>query len=165
MIKIRLLRIGRKHQPSYKIVVVDERRGPKSGKFIEQLGFYNPITKEKNVNKERTEYWLSVGAQASDTVHNLLVREGVIKGEKKAVHSTKKKEKKEEAPKKESKPEELKKEEAPVEEPKEKKPEKEAKAPVEEKKEEPKPAEEEPKEEVGPVEKPKEEKKEEESKA
>jgi len=95
MLAIRLLRIGRKHQPSYKIVVIDNRRAPKSGKFIEQLGFYNPLTKEKSVNKERVEYWLSVGAKASDTMHNLLVSEGIIKADKKAVHSTKVKEKEE----------------------------------------------------------------------
>ncbi|MBU3918290.1 30S ribosomal protein S16 [Patescibacteria group bacterium] len=95
MLAIRLLRIGRKHQPSYKIVAIDNRRAPKSGKFIEQLGFYNPLTKEKSVDKERVEYWLSVGAKASDTMHNLLVSEGIIKAEKRAVHSTKIKEKEE----------------------------------------------------------------------
>ncbi len=89
MLSIRFLRIGKKHQPSYKIVVVDKKRSPKSGKFIEQLGFYNPITKEKGINGERVIYWLSQGAQSSEVVHNLLIREGVIKGEKIAVHSKK----------------------------------------------------------------------------
>jgi len=95
MLSIRLLRIGKKHQPSYKIVVVDKKRSPKSGKFTEQLGFYNPITKEKKINKERVEYWLSQGAQPSDTVHNFLIREGAIKGKKISVHSTKKRKKEE----------------------------------------------------------------------
>jgi len=93
MLAIRFLRIGRKHHPSYKIVVIDKRRAPKSGKFVEQLGFYNPITKEKGINKERIQYWLSCGAQLSDTVHNLLIKEGIIEGKKIAVHSTKKRKK------------------------------------------------------------------------
>jgi len=104
MLSIRFLRIGKKHQPSYKIVVVDKKRSSKSGKFTEQLGFYNPITKEKAVNKDRIEYWLSQGAQPSDTVYNLLVKEGIVKGEKIAVHSkkpSKKKETKQESPKEE----------------------------------------------------------------
>lgn len=104
MLSIRFLRIGKKNQPSYKIVVVDKRRSPKSGKFIEQLGFYNPITKEKGVKKERAQYWLSKGAQPSDTVYNLLIREGVVEGKKIAVHSTKQR-KKEEAPREETKKE------------------------------------------------------------
>jgi small subunit ribosomal protein S16 len=129
MLSIRFLRIGKKHQPSYKIVVVDKKRSPKSGKFTEQLGFYNPITKEKAVNKERVLYWLSQGAQPSDVVHNLLVKEGIIIGEKVAVHSKKPSKKKEtkdateeeiketkEAPKEEAPKEEAKEtKEAPVE--------------------------------------------------
>ncbi len=95
MLSIRFLRIGKKHQPSYKIVVVDKKRSPKSGKFIEQLGFYNPITKEKAVDKERVQHWLSQGAQPSDVVHNLLVKDGIIKEEKIAVHSKKPSKKKE----------------------------------------------------------------------
>ena len=48
MLAIRFLRVGRRHHPSYRIVVVDKKRGPKSGKFIEQLGFSNPLTKERS---------------------------------------------------------------------------------------------------------------------
>lgn len=103
MLSIRFLRTGRKHQPSYKIVVVDKRQSVKSGKFIEQLGFYNPLTKEKGLNKERINYWLSVGAKPSDTVHNLLVSQGIIRAKKIAVHSTKKN-KAEETPAEEEKP-------------------------------------------------------------
>ena len=133
MLKIRLLRIGRKHQPSYKIIVVDSRRGPKSGKFIEQLGFYNPITKEKGLKTERVEYWLSKGAQLSDVIHNLLVSEGIIKGKKIAVHSTKQKEEaKEEAKEEEETAQEPKQEESKTENPKteEKKPKKEKTEPA-----------------------------------
>jgi small subunit ribosomal protein S16 len=85
MLVIRLFRTGKKKQPSYKIVVTDRKNPPQGGKFVEQVGFYNPITREKNVNKERIEHWLKVGAQPSDTVYNFLINEGVIKAEKKKI--------------------------------------------------------------------------------
>jgi small subunit ribosomal protein S16 len=91
MLTIRFLRQGKKHQPFFKIVVTDKRRSPKSGKFIEEVGFYNPITKEKGFKRERIKYWLSQGVDTSDSVHNLLVKEGIIQGKKIPVHSTKKK--------------------------------------------------------------------------
>ena len=75
------------HQPTYKIVVTEKTRSPKSGKFIEQLGSYNPLTKEKQINAERIKYWISKGAQPSDTVHNLLVRNKIIEGVKVAMHN------------------------------------------------------------------------------
>ena len=71
MLKIRYLRVGKKHQPVFKIVVCDSKKGPTSRKFVEELGFLNPLTKEKNIKKERIEYWISKGAQVSDSVHNL----------------------------------------------------------------------------------------------
>jgi len=89
MLIIRFLRVGKKHQPSFKIVVVDKKRAPRSGKFVEEVGFYNPLTKEKIIKKERILYWLSQGVDVSDSVYNLLVREGVVKGPKRPVHSTK----------------------------------------------------------------------------
>ena len=91
MLKIRFLRRGKKKQPFYKIVVTDKRKPPKGGNFKEQVGFYNPLTKEKAVKKDRIEYWISKGAQLSDTVHNLLVKEGVIKKSKIDVHKKSKK--------------------------------------------------------------------------
>ncbi len=115
MLSIRFLRIGKKHQPLYKIVVIDKKRSPKSGKFIEQLGFYNPFTKEKTINKERIQYWLSNGAQPSDTLHNFLIKENIIQGKKVAVHSTKQR-KQEKVPKKETLKEEAPKKEAPKDE-------------------------------------------------
>ena len=63
---------------------------------MEVLGFYNPKTKEKQIKKERVEYWLGCGAKATATVHNLLVKEGTVKGAKIAKH---KKSKKQEEPK------------------------------------------------------------------
>lgn len=82
MLSIRFTRIGRKKTPLYRIIVVDKRRDP-WGKYLEKLGFYNPRTKETKLETERINYWLGVGAQASETVFNLLVRNGIIKDDKK----------------------------------------------------------------------------------
>ena len=82
MLKIRMQRIGRINQPAFRIVVTEHTAGPKAGKFVERLGSYNPRTKERVLNEERVKYWLSVGAQPSATVHNMLVSLGVIKGAK-----------------------------------------------------------------------------------
>lgn len=82
MLKIRLKRVGRKHDPSFRLVVVDSARGPKSGDYIENLGSYDARVNSKNINGERASYWLGVGAQPSDTAHNLLVDAGIIKGKK-----------------------------------------------------------------------------------
>ena len=124
MLRIRLFRVGKKNQPFFKIVVTDKKSPPRGGRPLEILGFYNPLTKEKGFKKERIQYWLSVGAKPSDTIYNLLVANGILKGKKIAVHKKPKpKEKKEEKekPKKAiEKPEEKKEEKAP--EPKEAKP-------------------------------------------
>lgn len=82
MLKIRLKRVGRKHDPSFRLIVVESRRGPKSGDYIENLGNYNARTDEKNINTERVTHWLNTGAQTSGTAHNLLVELGVITGKK-----------------------------------------------------------------------------------
>lgn len=162
MLKIRLQRTGRRNQPHFRVVVCEHTSGPKSGKVVEQVGFRNPKTKEQKLDAERITYWISVGAQPSDTVHNILVEAGVIKGEKKNVLPHKAPVKKEE----EEKAEEKKKDEggeeaaegdAPADEGGDDKPAEEA--PAEEKAEDA-PAEEE-KEEGTPAEEPKEEKKEE----
>ena len=101
MLKIRLQRIGKKNQPSYRIVLVEHTAPPK-GKFIEILGFYNPLKKEKNFKKDRIEHWLSKGVQLSPTIHNLLVGEGILNKPKIKAWKPKKKKKEEiksEAPK------------------------------------------------------------------
>jgi len=90
MLKIRLQRIGKKNDPSYRIALVEHTTSP-HGKFIELLGSYSPILKEKKFNKERIEYWLTKGAQASPTVHNLLVDEKIIDKEKVKAWKPKKK--------------------------------------------------------------------------
>lgn len=82
MLKIRLQRVGRKHDPSYRIILTDVKQGPKSGKFIENLGFYDARRDVREVKGERVNYWIGKGAQVSDTVHNILVTEKVIEGKK-----------------------------------------------------------------------------------
>ncbi len=82
MLKIRLARIGRKNDPTFRVVVTEHTRGPKSGKHLEILGNYNPKMDEIKLNGERILHFISHGAQVSDTVHNLLIKEGVIKGKK-----------------------------------------------------------------------------------
>jgi len=96
MLVIRFIRTGKRNQPFFRIVVTDKKNPPQGGKFLEILGFFNPLTKEKKLKKERIKYWLSVGAQPSESLHNLLVSEGLIKAEKIDVSAkTKKKEEKE----------------------------------------------------------------------
>lgn len=82
MLKIRMQRTGRKNEPQFRIVVGEHTIGPKSGKFLEKLGSLNPKTKEKTLNVERVKHWLEKGAQPSDTMHNLLIEMGIIKGKK-----------------------------------------------------------------------------------
>jgi len=90
MLTIRLFRIGKINQPVFKIVVTEKTNPPKSGRFIEELGFYNPITKEKNFNKDRIQHWIKNGAQPSDTLYNLLVSEKIVEGKKKVITIRKK---------------------------------------------------------------------------
>jgi small subunit ribosomal protein S16 len=82
MLRLRLLRAGKKNAPSFRMVLIEKSAPPKSGRFLEILGFYNPRSKEINLKKERILYWLSKGVKASETVHNLLVNQAVIKGPK-----------------------------------------------------------------------------------
>lgn len=97
MLVIRLFRIGKKNQPSFKIVVIDKKKSSTKGPYVEEVGFWNSLTKEKALKQDRIKYWLSVGAKPSDTVHNLLVSEKIIEGKKIPAH--KKTKKKEETPK------------------------------------------------------------------
>ena len=85
MLVIRLFRIGKKNQPSFKIVVTPKTKSTRAGRFVEELGFYNPLKKEKIFQVERIKYWLDQGAQPSDTVYNLLQTEKIIDGKKKTV--------------------------------------------------------------------------------
>jgi small subunit ribosomal protein S16 len=71
--------MGAKKRPSYRIVVADSR-SPRDGRFIESVGYYDPLTDPATVkiNEERARHWLSVGAQPTDTVRGLLTRQGLI---------------------------------------------------------------------------------------
>jgi small subunit ribosomal protein S16 len=82
MLKIRLQRTGRINQPSYRIIVTEHARAAKTGSVVELLGTYNPKTKVRTLKEDRVKYWLSVGAQASGTMHNMLVSLGIISGKK-----------------------------------------------------------------------------------
>ena len=90
MLVIRYLRTGKTNQPSFKIVVTDKRRSSASGYFVEEVGFFNPLTKEKALKQERVKYWISVGAKPSSRVYNLLIAERIITGKKIAKHKKKK---------------------------------------------------------------------------
>lgn len=123
MLVIRLFRVGKKNQPAFKIVVAEKRSKPRAGRFVEELGNWNPLTKEKVLKQERIKYWLSVGAKPSPSVYNLLIAEKIIEGNKIDVHKKPKaKEEKpaeapaptEEKPAEEAKPKE---EEKPTEKP------------------------------------------------
>lgn len=85
MLMMRLQRVGRKNDPSFRIVVVDKRTGPKSNKNIAILGSYNPKLNHVQVDKDAAKGWLSKGVQPSDTVHNILVGQKVIEGKKRNV--------------------------------------------------------------------------------
>ena len=90
MLKIRLQRIGRKNDPSFRAVLTDSKNSTKSGKFLEIVGTYNPKKGETNFNIERIKHWLSKGAQATDTLHNFLVHSKAIEGKKRNVLPKKK---------------------------------------------------------------------------
>ena len=78
-VKIRLTRLGSKKAPFYRVVVADSRVS-RDGKFIENIGTYNPLTSpaEININADRAKYWLGNGAQPTETAKTLLVKTGVI---------------------------------------------------------------------------------------
>ena len=90
MLKIRLSRVGKKGYAQYRIIVA-EKTAPIKGKFVEQIGSYNPHTKDILVKEGRVEHWISQGATCSDTVYNLLVENNIIKGDKKFLTLKKKK--------------------------------------------------------------------------
>jgi len=79
MVKIRLRRMGAKKNPYYRIIVADSRF-PRDGRFIEEIGTYNPLAEpaELKVDVERAQYWIKNGAQPTDTVRALLKKSGAI---------------------------------------------------------------------------------------
>ena len=84
MLMIRLQRVGRKHEPTFRLVLTDSKNGPKSGKYLEVLGSYDPRRENKieQFDTVAIKKWMSQGAQLSDTVHNFLVTKKVITGKK-----------------------------------------------------------------------------------
>lgn len=101
MLKIRLKRIGKKKQPSYRFVVAEASRS-RDSKTLEEIGFYNPVKKPTalKIDSERAKYWMQKGAQPTDTVAQIFVREGLLKnlkrGSKESKGRKKKKQTKEE---------------------------------------------------------------------
>jgi small subunit ribosomal protein S16 len=90
MLAIKLSRTGKKKQPYYRIIVLEKHKDP-WGDYKELLGNYNPRTKELVIKEDRLKYWISVGAQMSNTVHNLMNRKNIIEDKpKKSVTISKK---------------------------------------------------------------------------
>lgn len=79
MVKIRLRRMGGHKRPFYRIVVADSR-SPRDGRFIEEVGYYNPLSNPKTIkiDNEKAEKWLKVGAQPTETVKSLFKKNGII---------------------------------------------------------------------------------------
>lgn len=79
-VKIRLRRMGAKKSPFYRIIVADSR-SPRDGRFIEEVGYYNPMTEPVTlkVEEEKVQKWLASGAQPTETVKSLLTKSGIIK--------------------------------------------------------------------------------------
>ena len=82
---IRLQRTGRVHEPTFRVVLTDSKNGPKSGKYLKNLGWYDTRIKNKpeQMDTEAIKHWVSKGAQLSVTLHNYLVHNKVIVGKKK----------------------------------------------------------------------------------
>ncbi|SHK12122.1 30S ribosomal protein S16 [Tepidibacter formicigenes] len=78
-VKIRLRRMGAKKKPFYRIVVADSR-APRDGRFIEEIGYYNPVSEPKQIkiDDEKAVKWLKTGAQPTDTVRSLFKKNGII---------------------------------------------------------------------------------------
>ena len=78
MVRIRLRRMGAKKKPFYRVVVADQR-SPRDGRFIENIGTYDPLTDPPTIDikSERAGHWLSVGAQPSEAVARLLAKSGI----------------------------------------------------------------------------------------
>lgn len=93
-VKIRLTRLGDKKSPFYRVVVTDSRKS-RDGEYIEKLGTFNPLTDPAQIvlNEERAKYWLSTGAQPTETARTILVKQGLLQEVKRAPKTDKKKKK------------------------------------------------------------------------
>ncbi|MBU6388281.1 30S ribosomal protein S16 [Patescibacteria group bacterium] len=97
MLMIRFQRIGRTNDPAFRIVVLEKERAAKAGNIVELLGTYNPRSKALTLNEEQVKHWLSMGAQPTDSIRNLLINKKVIEGKKVNVLPRKSPQKSEEA--------------------------------------------------------------------
>ncbi len=86
---IRFQRIGRKNDASFRMAVLEKTAGPKAGKYVDLVGTYNPKTKQISYKADRIQDWIGKGAQVSPSLKNLLIKNGVLTGEKQAVISKK----------------------------------------------------------------------------
>lgn len=79
MVKLRLIRMGATKAPFYRIVAMDSRKA-RDGKYIDQIGFYNPVSEPKQIviDADKAKEWLANGAQPTDTVMGLLVSQGIV---------------------------------------------------------------------------------------
>jgi small subunit ribosomal protein S16 len=82
MLKIRLQRVGRKHEPAFRLVLTDSKNSSKSGRFKEVLGSYDPRKSVDAFKADRIKHWLSMGAGLTGSVNNLLIRHNIIRGKK-----------------------------------------------------------------------------------
>lgn len=82
MVTIRLQRVGRKNDPSFRVVVLESKRAAKTGNYLEMVGSYDPRVDRVDLNVERIKHWLQNGATVSDTVHNILVSQKIIDAKK-----------------------------------------------------------------------------------
>lgn len=82
MLTIRLSRVGSKNDSSFRVIVVESKRKPQPGKYLEMVGSYDPRVDRVNLKADRIKHWISMGATVSDTVHNLLVSQKVIDAKK-----------------------------------------------------------------------------------
>ncbi len=89
MLMIRFQRIGRKNDASFRMAVLEKTAGPKAGKYVDLVGTYNPKTKQITYKADRIQDWITKGAQVSPSLKNLLIKNGVLTGEKQAVISKK----------------------------------------------------------------------------
>ncbi|HVY72469.1 MAG TPA: 30S ribosomal protein S16 [Candidatus Paceibacterota bacterium] len=96
MLTIRLSRVGRKNDPSFRVIVVESKRKPQPGNYLEMVGSYNPKTSHVDLKADRIKHWMQNGATVSETVHNLLVSNKIIDAKKINVLPKKTVEKKEE---------------------------------------------------------------------
>ena len=77
MVKIRLRRMGAKKAPTYRVIVADSR-SPRDGRFIEEIGYFNPRSDELKIDAEKAQTWIKNGAQPTDTVRALLKKSNII---------------------------------------------------------------------------------------